>query len=129
MHRRMPRVLAFALVGLLMAIVAACGGASAVQKVDAAKAVGMLDSRIVIDVRTPAEFADGHVAGARNIDVEAGDFAARISSLDKTASYLVYCRTGRRSAIAADEMAGAGFADIVDGGGIADLVAAGAPIE
>ena len=129
MHRRMPRVLAFALVGLLMAIVAACGGASAVQKVDAAKAVGMLDSRVVIDVRTPAEFADGHVARARNIDVEAGDFAARISSLDKTASYLVYCRTGRRSAIAADEMAGAGFADIVDGGGIADLVAAGAPIE
>ena len=129
MHRNLPRVLAFALVGLLMAIVAACGGASAVQKVDAAKAVGMLDSRIVIDVRTPAEFADGHVAGARNIDVEAGDFAARISSLDKTASYLVYCRTGRRSAIAADEMAGAGFADIVDGGGIADLVAAGAPIE
>ena len=129
MHRNLPRVLAFALVGLLMAIVAACGGASAVQKVDAAKAVGMLDSRVVIDVRTPAEFADGHVAGARNIDVEAGDFAARISSLDKTASYLVYCRTGRRSAIAADEMAGAGFADIVDGGGIADLVAAGAPIE
>lgn len=129
MHRRMPRVLAFALVGLLMAIVAACGGASAVQKVDAAKAVGMLDSRVVIDVRTPAEFADGHVARARNIDVEAGDFAARISSLDKSASYLVYCRTGRRSAIAADEMAGAGFADIVDGGGIADLVAAGAPIE
>ena len=129
MHRRMPRVLAFALVGLLMAIVAACGGASAVQKVDAAKAVGMLDSRVVIDVRTPAEFADGHVARARNIDVEAGDFAARISSLDKSASYLVYCRTGRRSAIAAGEMAGAGFADIVDGGGIADLVAAGAPIE
>ena len=41
----------------------------------------------------------------------------------------MYCRSGRRSAIAADEMAKAGFTDIVDGGGMADLVAAGAPTE
>ena len=53
----------------------------------------------------------------------------KISTLDKEASYLLYCRSGRRSAIAADEMAKAGFTDIVDGGGMADLVAAGAPTE
>ena len=66
--------------------IAACGGSSAgstVQKVGASEAVGMLDSRVVIDVRTPAEYAAGHIAGAQNIDVEAADFASRISSLDK----------------------------------------------
>ena len=89
----------------------------------------MLDSRVVIDVRTPAEYAAGHIAGAQNIDVEAADFASRISTLDKTAAYLVYCHSGRRSAIAADQMAAAGFTDIVDAGGMADLVAAGAPVE
>ena len=89
----------------------------------------MLDSRVVIDVRTPAEYAEGHVAGAQNIDVEASDFGAKIASLDKKVPYLVYCRSGRRSAIAADQMAAAGFTDIVDGGGMADLVAAGAPTQ
>jgi phage shock protein E len=129
---RLPnRVLVLVLVALAAIAIAGCGGSSpaAVQKVDAAKAVDMLDSRVVIDVRTPAEYAAGHIVGAQNIDVEAGDFAARISTLDKKAQYLVYCRSGRRSAIAADEMAKAGFTDIVDGGGMADLVAAGAPTE
>ncbi len=131
MHRPSRRALAIVLIVLLATLVAACGASSgaAVKKVDAAKAVGMLANRVVIDVRTPSEYAAGHVAGAQNIDVEAGDFATRIESLDKTASYLVYCHSGRRSAIAADEMAKAGFTDIVDGGALADLVAAGAPTQ
>ena len=116
-----------AVVALLLA---ACGSSTAaVRTVDADKAVGMLDSRVVIDVRTPAEYAAGHVAGARNIDVEGPDFAAQIASLDPEGAYLVYCRSGRRSAIAADQMAAAGFTDIVDGGGLEALVAAGAPVE
>jgi phage shock protein E len=132
MNRIPARVVTLLVVLLLATVVAACGGSSgapAVRKVDAAKAVGMLGSRVVVDVRTPSEYAAGHIAGARNIDVEAGDFAANISSLDKKASYLVYCRSGRRSALAADQMAAAGFTDIVDGGAMADLVAAGAPTE
>jgi len=131
MHRPSTRLAAVVLIALVATMLAACGGSSgaAVQKVDAAKAVGMVDSRVVIDVRTPAEYAAGHIAGAQNIDVEAADFAAKIASLDKKASYLVYCRSGRRSAIAADTMAKAGFTDIVDGGAMADLVAAGAPTE
>jgi phage shock protein E len=101
----------------------------AVRTVAAADAVGMLDERMVIDVRTPAEFAAGHVAGAINIDVEASDFGAKISELDPADPYLVYCRSGRRSAIAADTMAEAGFTDIVDAGGLEPLAEAGAPIE
>jgi rhodanese-related sulfurtransferase len=88
----------------------------------------MLDSRVVIDVRSPEEFAAGHIAGAVNIDVD-GDFASGIAQLDKDAAYLLYCRSGRRSAIAAQEMAAAGFTDIVDAGGLEPLAAAGAPIE
>jgi len=45
------------------------------------------------------------------------------------APYLFYCRSGRRSAIAADEMVNARFADMADAGGIADIAAAGAPID
>ena len=132
MNRLSSRVVTLLLVALVAILIAGCGGSSstsAVKKVDASKAVGMLDSRVVIDVRTPDEYAAGHIAGAQNIDVEASDFASRIASLDKKASYLVYCRSGRRSAIAADQMAAAGFTDIVDGGAMADLVAAGAPAE
>jgi len=132
MNRPSLRAAIVVLIALSAIATAGCGGSpatSAVQKVDATKAVGMLDSRVVIDVRTPAEYAAGHIAGARNIDVEAADFSSRISTLGRTASYLVYCHSGRRSAIAAQQMAAAGFGDIADGGGMADLVAAGAPVE
>jgi len=138
MNRHSTRALLLALVALAAMLLAACGGSGsgsgggsgqAVRTVNAAEAVEMLDRRIVIDVRTPAEFAAGHVAGAQNIDVEAGDFATRIASLDKGGAYLLYCRTGRRSALAAAEMAKAGFTNVVDAGGFEGLVAAGAPAE
>ena len=127
------RLLILAVLGIVaMFTVAACSeetAAQPVQKVAASDAVEMLDDRVVIDVRTPAEYAAGHVAGALNIDVEGQDFAASIEELDKDASYLVYCRSGRRSAIAAEQMADAGFTDIADAGGLAELAEAGAPLE
>ena len=128
MHRLPARVAALVLAILVVVFVAGCGGSSAtaVQKPSAAKAVGMLDARTVIDVRTPAEYAASHIAGAQNIDVEAADFGTKIAALDKKAPYLVYCRSGNRSGMAATQMAAAGFADIVDGAAMADLVAAGA---
>jgi phage shock protein E len=132
MNRRSSRIVIVILFALAAMALAACGGSSAqsaIQKVDPSEAVHMLDSRVVIDVRTPEEYAAGHIAGAENISVEAADFASRISSLDKTAAYLVYCHSGRRSAVAADQMVAAGFSDIVDAGGMADLAAAGAPLE
>jgi phage shock protein E len=130
MTRRTIPVLA--LLALVIAtLVAGCGGASAaaVEKATPGEAVAMLDSHSVIDVRTPAEFAAGHIAGAQNIDVEASDFKDRIATLDPKAPYLVYCRSGRRSAIAAQQMVDAGFAEIVDAGGMDALVAAGAPTQ
>ncbi len=69
------------------------------------------------------------MVGAVNIDVEAPDFAERIAVLEPSQPYVVYCRSGRRSDLAAQQMAAAGFTDIADAGGLADLARAGAPIE
>lgn len=135
-ERPVSRSRPLALAALALAAVfavSACGStggdAPAVRQVAAAEAVQMLEARTVIDVRTPEEFASGHVTGAVNIPVEAADFSDRIAELDPKASYLVYCRSGRRSAIAADIMAQAGFTDVVDAGGLQPLADAGAPVE
>jgi phage shock protein E len=140
MHRLSARALSLALVALMVMLLAACSGTTAgsssgvssgpaIQKPAAAQAVGMIGSLTVIDVRTPAEYAAGHIAGATNIDVQAADFGSKIAALDKQATYLVYCHSGRRSGIAATQMAAAGFTHIVDGGAMADLVAAGAKTQ
>jgi rhodanese-related sulfurtransferase len=67
----------------------------------------------VVDVRTPAEFADGHVPGAINIPFdEIGRRAAEIGP--KGTPVLLYCRSGRRSGIAADTLRGLGFDRLYD---------------
>ena len=76
--------------------------------------MSLTPASVVIDVRTAAEFAEGHVQGAINLDVESGAFQAKLSSLDKTVGYALYCRSGRRSAIAAELMATAGFTEVRD---------------
>jgi len=84
---------------------------------------------VIIDVRTPAEFAEGHLAGAVNIDVESPDFAARIAQLDPAGTYAVYCRSGNRSAAALSQMATVGFTNIYHlGGGIGAWQAAGGEV-
>ena len=86
---------------------------------------------VVVDVRSPEEFASGHLPGALNINVEADDFADRIAQLDPATQTLVYCRSGRRSTIAAGLMSEAGFTNIVNfsSGGAADLAQAGAVLQ
>jgi rhodanese-related sulfurtransferase len=84
---------------------------------------------IIIDVRTPEEFAQGHLEGAVNLDVEGGEFEAGLADLDPAAAYSVYCRSGRRSAIAADVMAQSGFAEVTDLGSLESAAAAtGLPV-
>lgn len=85
------------------------------------------DEIVVVDVRTPAEQARGHLAGAQLIDAQAPDFRDRIAPLDRHATYFLYCRSGNRSGHAARIMADMGFADPVNVGGYAGLVDAGAP--
>ena len=83
-------------------------------------------SVILIDVRTPAEFAAGHIEGALNIDFESGTFASDVQKLDKTKRYAVYCRSGNRSGQATALMAKDGFTSIFNlSGGVIDWANAG----
>jgi rhodanese-related sulfurtransferase len=81
---------------------------------------------VILDVRTPEEFAQGHVPGAVNIDMSSPTFPDAIAELPKDTRYVVYCRSGNRSADAAGQMADAGFTDLYDvDAGLATLSAAG----
>jgi len=64
---------------------------------------------IVIDVRTPGEFEQGHLPGAREIDFLSDDFVENISKLDKDTTYLIYCRSGHRSHQAGTKMKELGY--------------------
>jgi phage shock protein E len=66
----------------------------------------------VLDVRTPEEFKEGYIDGAVNIDFYADDFQDRISSLDPSKTYYVYCRTQNRSGKAAELMQSKGFKEV-----------------
>jgi len=85
---------------------------------------------IVLDVRTPEEFASGHIAGSTNIDFKAADFSDRIAKLDKSQAYLVHCASGIRSAKACAAMEQLDFLTVYDlKGGIAAWKDAGLPVE
>lgn len=110
----------------------ACSSGSAAEKVSPKEFSEVIsDSSIVIlDVRTPAEFAEGHISGAINIDFQSGNFEQEIQNLDKTKTYAVYCRSGNRSGQAVKVMADAGFTNMYDmDGGTVDWVAAGGQLE
>lgn len=84
---------------------------------------------VVLDVRRPDEFAAGHLPGAVNINQEGADFASQVAALDPSKTYAVYCHSGRRSALALDQMAQAGVTRAYDlAGGISAWQAAGGQI-
>jgi len=84
---------------------------------------------ITLDVRTPIEFAEGHIEGARLIDFQSGNFENEIAALDKNATYAVYCRSGNRSGQAVKVMQDAGFTSIFNmNGGVIDWANAGLPL-
>lgn len=76
------------------------------------------DGVIVIDVRTPEEYAAGNLEGAKLLDFNGGQFAAELSSLDPDAEYLVYCRSGNRSAQAISLMQAEGFEKVTNLGSL-----------
>ena len=84
---------------------------------------------MIIDVRTPAEYADGNIEDSVLIDFNAGDFEEQIGQLDRDGKYLVYCRSGNRSGQAVDYMQEQGFKEVYNMlGGIGAWTAAGFPI-
>lgn len=75
-------------------------------------AAAVLGGTTLIDVRTPEEFAAGHLPGAVNLDLSADDFADRVAELDPEARYAVYCRTDARSGEAVRLMVDEGFTSV-----------------
>jgi phage shock protein E len=103
-------------IGVLSTLgLSACGSFDSGSSPDTSAAtMTLIPAGNVIDVRTASEFASGYVQGARNLDIQNGDFEKALKTLDKDATYNVYCRSGRRSAVAVEMMRNAGFTNVVD---------------
>ena len=81
------------------------------DSVDATRFAEVIENEqvLIIDTRTPAEFNEGHIPGAVNIDIDGEEFEAKVAELDKSRPVAVYCRGGRRSKEAAEHMVGCGL--------------------
>jgi len=67
---------------------------------------------VLLDVRTPLEFQQGHLKGAVNIDARHPEVTKQLDQLDRNASYVVYCRTSNRSGVVGDYLVKKGFKDV-----------------
>jgi len=85
-------------------------------------------TRLIIDVRTPAEYAARHVDGALNIDLRTAAFGGMLQEYPKDAEYLVYCGGGRRAGTARLRMQQAGFTDVTSYGILGASAVSGNPL-
>ncbi len=82
----------------------------------------------IVDVRTPQEYAAGHIAGSQNIPL--GELRLRLDEVPRDRPLLVQCESGTRSAIAASVLSAAGWRSVLDlTGGLSDWQALGNPVE
>ena len=99
------------------------GGSATYEQISGAEAKALMDSEsgyIIIDARTQSEYDEGHIPGAILIpEYEIADRAEKELS-DKKQLILVYCRSGRRSKIAAEELVKLGYINVKEFGGIID---------
>ncbi len=119
----------------LMVALLSCGSGEAQKSVSLGpqefeKQLAAEGERILLDVRTPGEFGERHLAGALNIDYNGADFDARIEKLDKSQPVFVYCLSGGRSAAAAQTLTDMGFTKVYEmKGGISRWIAENHPVE
>ena len=118
-------------------LLSSCGGTtqgqSANNNLDAvafAEKINELPGAPVLDVRTPGEFADGHLKNAINIDWNGNSFESEVSKISKEEPVFVYCLSGGRSHSAAEKMRSMGFKNVYElNGGIIKWRAANLPQE
>ena len=144
-RRRRSRVRAAATAALACLALAACGSdAASSEPTPSAEsgrpAYGLVSPEqaatlaadagvTVLDVRTPDEYAAGHLDGAMLVDFSAPTFADAVAQLDPSQPYLVYCDSGNRSGQAVAAMQSAGFTKLWDlAGGITAWTTAGLPL-
>lgn len=98
---------------LLLALASCADGAD-----PAAADVSAASGAVILDVRTPEEYAIGHIEGAQLLDFNSGEFAAALPQLAPDVEYLVYCRSGNRSGQAMTLMEDAGITNVTNLGSL-----------
>lgn len=112
------------IVGFLALSTTGCGSPSSTTDSVPIGEITLTPATNLIDVRSEEEFVTGAISGAKNIVLENGDLEKALPSMDKGAAYSVYCRSGRRSAIAVELMKKEGFTNVTDLGGIEEAAQA-----
>ena len=98
--------------------------------VEEMKEISKLEGMQLVDVRTPAEYATGHIPNAQNIDFLDAEFEMNIQSLDKSKPVIIYCQRGSRSAKCASKLIANGFVKVYDlDGGFAQWEYSGLEVE
>lgn len=122
--KKIKRLLPFILSIMLLSSCTSSGGsASSYRQITVDEAVEMMKKEsgyIILDVRRPDEYADGHIPGAINLPNENIGTAELPELPDKSQVIFVYCRSGRRSKEASEKLAKLGYTNIVEFGGILD---------
>lgn len=101
---------------LIVAIIAAFT-VSTLSACAPAEKLDMSTYAAVIDVRTDAEVATGYLEGAAHMDIQGAEFANQLATLDQSANYYIYCRSGNRAGQAIDYMKSIGFTGVLTNGG------------
>ena len=131
LQKTMKKILTLIVAMLGLNAVSACVNANSLN-VDAKAFAELLKKKdvLLLDVRTPDEYAEGHIPGAVNIDVKQDGFMTQVEKLlDKSKTIAVYCRSGRRSADAAGMMEGRGYKTANLKGGILAWKAENMPVD
>lgn len=136
MKPAMVRTLAVLILALSV-LVAACSSDTTTQSIElvspAEASQVIADSPaglVVLDIRTPEEFAQARLADAMLVDFYEDDFAAQLDTLDKDVPYVMYCNSGNRSSEAVKTMEDLGFVEVYEiDGGIVNWYDQGYPIE
>jgi len=119
----MKKILPIILAAFLLAGCAASAEEISYRQIGMNEAITMMEEEsgyMILDVRTPEEFADKHIPGAINIPNETIGTAEIPDLPDKDQLILVYCRSGNRSKQASEKLAALGYTNIVEFGGIND---------
>ena len=104
--------------------------AAAAALAAAQKAASPAQAITILDVRTPEEFAEGHLKGALNIDIASPTFQKSLQALDPSKTYLVHCAAGGRSTRSLSSLQRLGFTSVIHlDGGLNEWKKAGLPLE
>ena len=121
---KIKRLLPFILSLMLLSSCGTLGSSSSgYRQISMDEAVAMMKDEknyIILDVRRPDEYAEGHIPGAINVPNEEIGTAEIAELPDKSQLILVYCRSGRRSKEASEKLVKLGYTNIVEFGGILD---------